>query len=90
MMGFRFRKSLKIAPGVRVNLSKSGSSVSFGRRGATVNVSDRGTYVNAGIPGSGLSWREKVGNGRGGSVGIALLCILAIPVVLYLIGRIFG
>lgn len=54
-MAFRFRKSVKIAPGIRLNISKSGVSTSIGRRGATVNVSKRGTRVTAGIPGSGLS-----------------------------------
>ncbi|KAB8331127.1 DUF4236 domain-containing protein [Scytonema tolypothrichoides VB-61278] len=41
-MGFRFRKSVKIAPGLKLNLSKSGGSLSIGGRGATVNLSSRG------------------------------------------------
>ena len=54
-MGFRFRKSIKIAPGVRINLTKKGvSSVSVGKRGATVNVGKKGTRGTVGIPGSGL------------------------------------
>ena len=59
-MAFRFRKSVKIAPGVRLNLSKSGVSTTVGGRGASVNVGKRGTYVNAGIPGSGISMRERL------------------------------
>ena len=56
-MGFRFRKSIKIAPGVRINLKKNGlSSVSMGKRGATVNVGKKGTRGTVGIPGSGLSY----------------------------------
>lgn len=54
-MSFRFRKSVKIAPGIRVNFSKSGVSTSIGKRGATVNLSKRGTRVTAGLPGTGLS-----------------------------------
>ena len=54
-MAFRFRKSIKIAPGIRLNLSKSGVSTSIGKRGATVNISKRGTRVTAGLPGTGLS-----------------------------------
>ncbi|WP_312141156.1 DUF4236 domain-containing protein [Stutzerimonas nitrititolerans] len=54
-MAIRFRKSIKIAPGVRLNVSKSGLSTSIGGKGATVNVSKRGTRVTAGIPGTGLS-----------------------------------
>jgi hypothetical protein len=56
-MGFRFRKSIKIAPGVRINLSKKGiSSLSVGKPGATVNVGKKGTRGTVGIPGSGLSY----------------------------------
>lgn len=59
-MGFRFRKSFKIIPGVRVNLSKSGTSWSFGGRGATVNVKGRRIRGTVGIPGTGLSYSEQV------------------------------
>lgn len=51
----RFRKSIKIAPGVRINISKSGVSTSVGVRGATANFSKRGTRVTTGIPGTGIS-----------------------------------
>lgn len=37
-MSLRFRKSLKIAPGIKLNLSKSGGSFSIGRKGCTLNV----------------------------------------------------
>jgi hypothetical protein len=40
-MGLRFRKSIKIAPGIKIDLSKSGGSLSLGGRGATVNISSR-------------------------------------------------
>ncbi|CAN7723875.1 DUF4236 domain-containing protein [Variovorax sp. LjRoot290] len=59
-MALRFRKSIKLAPGVRWNLSGSGSSWTFGPRGASVNVGSRGTFLNAGIPGSGLSSRTRL------------------------------
>jgi hypothetical protein len=45
-MGFRFDRS-KIAPGVRINESKSGMSTSLATRGATVNV--RGGRVLAAL-----------------------------------------
>jgi hypothetical protein len=57
-MALRFRKSIKLAPGVRWNLSGSGSSFSFGPRGASISTGKRGTYLNAGIPGTGLSSRS--------------------------------
>lgn len=60
-MGFRFRKSIKILPGVRVNLSKKGvSSVSIGPRGAKLNVGENGSRVTVGIPGTGISYSENL------------------------------
>lgn len=57
-MGFRFRRSIKLLPGVRLNLSGSGASVSLGPRGLHYTVGPKGTRVTAGIPGTGLSWTE--------------------------------
>lgn len=69
-MGFRFRKSFKVMPGVRVNMSSKGFSTTIGGRGASVNISKRGTYLNTSIPGTGLSSRTRVG-GDSRSVGSA-------------------
>ena len=55
-MGFRFRKSVRITKGLKVNFSKSGASVSLGGRGDSVNFSKRGTRVSAGVPGTGISY----------------------------------
>ena len=55
-MGLRFRKSVKILPGVRLNFSKSGMSTSIGGPGATVNFGPKGTRHTVGLPGSGLSY----------------------------------
>lgn len=56
-MGFNFRKSVKIMPGVKLNITKKGiSSVSVGKNGARVNVGKKGTKTTVGIPGSGLSY----------------------------------
>lgn len=59
-MGTYFRKRIKIAPGVNINLSKSGASLSVGPRGAKVNFGKRGTYVTTGIPGTGIYSRTKI------------------------------
>ena len=59
-MPTRFRKSLKIAPGVRLNVGKKSGSISVGKRGASMNFGKRGVYGNIGIPGSGLSYRSKL------------------------------
>ena len=59
-MAFRFRKTVSIFPGVRLNLGKRGVSVSAGVRGANVTLGRNGLYGNVGIPGSGLSYRKKL------------------------------
>lgn len=55
MAYFRFHKSLGILPGLRVNLSKSGPSLSVGPVGLRLNVGPQGIRTTAGLPGSGLS-----------------------------------
>lgn len=59
-MTFRFRKSLKLAPGLRLNLSGSGLGLSVGPRGASLGIGKKGTFFNAGIPGTGISSRTKL------------------------------
>lgn len=60
-MAFRIRKSIKIAPGIRLNVSKSGLSTSIGGKGTTVNLSKRGTKVTSSLPGTGLSTTQVFG-----------------------------
>lgn len=58
-MGLRFRKSVKIAPGVKVNFNKKSISTTFGTKGAhhTISTSGRKT-TSVGIPGTGISYVE--------------------------------
>jgi hypothetical protein len=60
-MGFRFRKSVRLMPGVRINISKSGTSLSLGGRGLTHNISRRGNRTTVGIPRTGLSYSSNTG-----------------------------
>jgi len=55
-MGFRFRRSIKLLPGIRLNFGKRGISTSIGVRGAHVTIGRTGTRTTLGIPGSGLSY----------------------------------
>jgi hypothetical protein len=55
IMPVRFRRSFTIFPGVKVNVSKGGFSISVGKKGATLNFSKRGVRQTVGIPGSGIS-----------------------------------
>jgi Protein of unknown function (DUF4236) len=58
-MRLRFRRSIRLIPGIRLNLSKSGVSASVGRRGAWLARGPRGARATVGIPGTGLSWTEQ-------------------------------
>ncbi|KAA5938714.1 DUF4236 domain-containing protein [Pantoea sp. Bo_2] len=57
-MGLRYRKRIKIAPGLSLNISKNGISTSIGGRGATINLSKKGVRTTVGIPGTGLSYSK--------------------------------
>ena len=59
-MGFRFRKSIKLFPGFKINLTHKGiSSASIGKPGASVNIGKKGTRTSVGIPGTGLSYSKQ-------------------------------
>ena len=58
-MSAYFRKSIKIAPGVHINLSKRGTGISFGARGAHVSLSPTGRITKTvSLPGSGIYYRD--------------------------------
>lgn len=59
-MALRFRKSIKLMPGVRVNLGKRGASLSVGPRGSTFNIGKRGIRHTASLPGTGLSYQSQI------------------------------
>ncbi len=61
-MGVRFRRSVKICKGVKINFSKSGASLSLGGPGCSINFSKNGTRVTTGISGTGLSYSTKLPN----------------------------
>jgi hypothetical protein len=82
-MGFRFRKKIKIAPGVAINIGKKGvNSVSLGGKGFTSNVNANGVKNTIGIPGSGLSYETKREKSYSSGSFIAIFVVLFI---LYLI-----
>jgi hypothetical protein len=65
-MGFRMRKSMKIAPGVRLNVSKSGVGASVGGRGGRYSVHSSGRRtISAGsgiVP--GVYYQKSAAGGR--------------------------
>jgi Protein of unknown function (DUF4236) len=62
-MGFRFRRSVRVLPGLRLNFSPRGLSATVGVRGLNIGVGRRGTHLNVGLPGTGLSLHQRLGAG---------------------------
>ena len=61
-MGLRFRKSIKIAPGIKFNINKNSVGMTFGIRGAHYTVNSKGKKTaSVGIPGTGLSYTQSTG-----------------------------
>jgi hypothetical protein len=67
VMGFRFRKRIKIMPGVWLNLSKSGVSTSLGGKGLTVNLKGGKAKTTVSLPGTGLSYSQTAPGHAGGA-----------------------
>ncbi len=58
-MGLRFWKRIKILPGVTLNLSKSGISISFGTRSARYTIGKDRRQTTVGIRGTGIYYTKR-------------------------------
>jgi hypothetical protein len=65
----RFFRRVQLAPGLRLNLSKGGASVSLGVRGAHVTVGRTGIRRTVGLPGSGMFYTSHQGWHSGAHTG---------------------
>lgn len=62
-MGLRYRKSINLGKGFRINMSKTGPSFSWGGRGFRITRSANGNIRgSAYIPGTGIAYRKDFGN----------------------------
>lgn len=91
-MGFRFRRRIKLLPGLHLNIGKKGvTGVSLGQRGASVSTGKRGSRVNisTGIPGLTYSTQitGKTGNGTSVARKVAVLVIVGILLMLIWVVR---
>lgn len=87
-MAVRFRKSFKLAPGIRINLGKKSSSISFGSQGGRLTANTSGKITtSAGVPGSGITYSQSTGTPRkgGGVLGVivAVIVVFAIGWIVY-------
>lgn len=63
-MGMRYRKSIGLGKGVRLNVGKGSLGISAGGKGAHVSVnSKRGVTTSVGAPGTGVSYSKTTGWG---------------------------
>ena len=61
-MGLRFRKSIKIAPGVRLNIGKKSAGISIGGKYGGISMNSKtGMRARVSAPGTGLSYSAKIG-----------------------------
>src|ERR1022692_2314160 len=58
-MSWRFRKTFRVLPGVKLNLTARGLSATLGASPFSVNVGPRGVYQNVSIPGTGIWDRQR-------------------------------
>ena len=65
-MGLRFRKSIKLCKGVKLNLGSKSASISVGGKGFHQTFSTTGrTTSSVGIPGTGVSYQKSVNMKKG-------------------------
>ena len=64
-MGFRFRKSINLGGGMKLNLNKKSAGLSFGGKGFRYSINTNGRRTaSAGIPGTGLYYTKSSGGGK--------------------------
>jgi hypothetical protein len=90
-MGFRFSKRVNLIPGLRMNLSRSGPSLSIGHRGAWFTIGPRGNRVTVGGLGTGLYYTERVPPAtapHGGHQAAFVVLVLLLVAVLFVVALI--
>ena len=65
----RFRKTVNICKGVKMNLSKSGASFTVGGKGISLNLGKNGVFLNTSLPGTGIYDRKRILGGFGDLFG---------------------
>jgi len=59
-MSFRFRRTFSLLPGIRLNLGKSGASVSVGPKGAKITAGPKEIRATVGVPGTGMFFSQQI------------------------------
>lgn len=83
-MGFRFRNSFRLVPGLRINIGLKSASASVGTRGLWYTIGTAGRRFTAGIPGSGLSWTTSASSPSTSSRAVLWIAAAVVATVLFL------
>jgi tetratricopeptide (TPR) repeat protein len=62
-MGIRYYRSIGLGKLLRLNISKSGIGVSARLAGVSLSAGPSGSFINLNLPGTGLSYRKRLGSG---------------------------
>lgn len=94
-MALRIRRSIRLAPGIRLNLGLHGAGLSVGPRGLHVGVNRRGMYTSAGIPETGIYAVHHIRSSQGQHPSVAgnaaglvagIMAVVVIILVLVVVG----
>jgi hypothetical protein len=59
-MSFRFRRTVRVLPGLRLNVGQRNISASVGTRGFWYTLGSAGRRITVGLPGTGLYWTKSL------------------------------
>jgi hypothetical protein len=80
-LAIRFRKTFKIAPGVKLNVGKKSGSVRVGGKNAGITLGSASRSIGASLPGTGLGVSiQKRGGCFGAAVTIVGIALLSVAV----------
>jgi Protein of unknown function (DUF4236) len=82
-MRLRFRRTVSILPGVRLNVGLKSLSVSLGTRGARYTVGTRGQQATVGIPGTGFSVTQPISSKPLAAQRLVFCLVAGITLVLF-------
>ncbi len=90
-MPLRFHRAVRLLPGVRLNVGKTGASVTLGTHGVHETIGPTGVRTTVALPGTGLSYthlaRPEPGQGRQSSLPVLCLKLAAAIALLVLMMR---
>ena len=89
-MGFRFRKSFKIAPGVKLNLGKKSAGISVGGKYGGISCNTKtGARARVSAPGTGLSYSTSLNTSKKTTSSSASTQVLELNAKTYMLLSIF-